>query len=112
MNLLDRLIDRAARSMGPLLAQQSIDRASTDRSRRPVQLSVHSRSSLNQYSAQYSFQATDCFPVSHCRNNGQRRDRNESCRNDYHQSPEVIVAEQRIEPATSFPKNRILYATE
>ena len=37
----------------------------------------------------------------HCRNNGQRRERNESCRSDYHQSLERILAEPGIEPAIS-----------
>ena len=41
------------------------------------------------------------FPHNHCRNNGQRLDRNESCRKDYHQSAERILAEPGIEPATS-----------
>ena len=41
------------------------------------------------------------FPHNHCRNNGQRWERNESCRNDYHQSSERILAEPGIEPATS-----------
>ena len=38
------------------------------------------------------------FPHNHCRNNGQRRERNESCRNDYYQSPERIFAKPGIEP--------------
>ena len=33
------------------------------------------------------------FPHNHCRNNGQQRERNESCRNDDHQSSETILAE-------------------
>ena len=41
------------------------------------------------------------FPHNHCRNNGQRWKRNDSCRNDYHQSSERILAEPGIEPATS-----------
>ena len=41
------------------------------------------------------------FPHNHCRNNGQRRERNESCRNEYHQSSEKILAKPGIEPATS-----------
>ena len=41
------------------------------------------------------------FPHNHCRNNRQRRVRNESCRNDYHQSSERILAVSGIEPATS-----------
>ena len=39
------------------------------------------------------------FLYDHCRNKGQRRERNESCRNDYHQSSERIWAEPEIEPA-------------
>ena len=38
------------------------------------------------------------FPLNHCRNNGQLRERNESCRNDYHQSSEKILAKPGIEP--------------
>ena len=41
------------------------------------------------------------FPHNHCRNNGQRWERNESCRNDYHQSSERVLPELGIEPATS-----------
>ena len=41
------------------------------------------------------------FPHNHCRNNAQRWERNESCRNDYHQSSERTLAEPGIEPATS-----------
>ena len=41
------------------------------------------------------------FPYNHCQNNRQRWRRNESCRNDYHQSWERILAEPRIVPATS-----------
>ena len=80
-------------------------------SRRPMQLSMHSWSSLNQYSAQYSFQATGCYPTYHCRNHGQRRERNESFRNDYHQSSEGILAESGIEPAISCSQEQdpILY---
>ena len=37
----------------------------------------------------------------HCRNNGQRSERHESCRNDYHQSLERILAEPGIKPETS-----------
>ena len=42
------------------------------------------------------------FPHNHCRNNGRWWERNESCRNDYHQSSERILAEPGIEPATAF----------
>ena len=41
------------------------------------------------------------FPHNHCRNNGQRWERHESCSNDYHQSSERILAKPGIEPATS-----------
>ena len=41
------------------------------------------------------------FPHNHCRNNGQRWERNQSCRNDYHQSSERILGEPGIEPVTS-----------
>ena len=41
------------------------------------------------------------FPHNHCRNNWQRWQRNESCRNDYHQSSERTLAEPGIKPATS-----------
>ena len=40
------------------------------------------------------------FPHKHCLNNWQRWERDESCRNDYHQSSENILAELGIEPAT------------
>ena len=40
------------------------------------------------------------FPHNHRRNKGQRWERDESCRNDYHQSSERILAEPGIEPAT------------
>ena len=49
----------------------------------------------------HSSQATDCFRHNHCRNNWLRWDRKESCRNDYHQSSEGILAKPGIEPATS-----------
>ena len=41
------------------------------------------------------------FPNNHCRNNGQWWERNEFCRNDYHQPLEKILAKPGIEPATS-----------
>ena len=47
------------------------------------------------------FKPLAAFPHNHCRNNGQQREGNESCRNDYHQSSERIFAEPGIEPATS-----------
>ena len=46
---------------------------------------------VKQYSAQYSFQATGCFPTAY-QNNGKGWERNESCHNDYHQSSEKILA--------------------
>ena len=36
------------------------------------------------------------FPYNHGRNNGQQWERNESCRNDYHQSLERISAEPEV----------------
>ena len=48
------------------------------------------------------------FP--HLRKNGQRRERNESCHNDYHQSSERILAEPGMEPATSC--SEVLNATD
>ena len=48
------------------------------------------------------------FPCNHCRNNGQRRERNESCRNDYHQSSERTLADLVIEPVTSVLKSATL----
>ena len=47
------------------------------------------------------------FPQNLCRNNGQQWERNESCRNDYHQS--WILAEPGIEPATSCSQVRLSY---
>ena len=41
------------------------------------------------------------FPHRSYRNNGQCLERNESARNDYHQSSESISAKPRIEPASS-----------
>ena len=67
---------------------------------RPVHLSMLSWSSFNQYSAQHSSNPL-VFPQNHCRNNEQRWERNESCRNDYHKSSERILAEAGIESATS-----------
>ena len=40
------------------------------------------------------------FPRNHCQNNRQRCERNESCRNNYHQSSERILTDPGIEPAT------------
>ena len=65
----------------------------------PVHLSMLSWSYLNQYSAQYSFQATGCFPTTIVKTMGSG-ERNEACLNDYHQSSERILAEPGIEPAT------------
>ena len=50
------------------------------------------------------------LPHNHCRNNGQQWERNESCRNDYHQSSERILAEPAIEPAT--PCSHVHNATD
>ena len=50
------------------------------------------------------------FPHNHYWNNGQPWERNESCCNDYHQSPERILAWLGIEPATSF--SWVLYVTD
>ena len=75
-----------------------------------VHLSMLSWSSLNQYSTQYSFQATGCFSHNHCWNNRQQWERNKSCCNDYHQSSERISAEPRIEPATSC--SQVLYTID
>ena len=41
------------------------------------------------------------FQHNQCRNKGQRWERNESSRNDYHQSSERILAEPGSEPVTS-----------
>ena len=41
------------------------------------------------------------FLDNHCRNNGQRLERNESCHNGYPQSSKRILAEPGIEPVTS-----------
>ena len=51
----------------------------------PVNISMLSWSSFNQCSAQYYLLllATAAFPHNHCRNNRQRWERIESCRNDY-----------------------------
>ena len=50
------------------------------------------------------------FQHSHCRNNGERWQRNESCRNNYHQSSERILAKPGIEAKTSC--SQVLCATE
>ena len=41
------------------------------------------------------------FLHNHCQNNGQSWERNESCRNDYHQSLERILAKPAMKAATS-----------
>ena len=46
-------------------------------------------SSFDQYASRYSTKPLAAFPHNHCRNNGQRWERNESCRNDYRQSSET-----------------------
>ena len=67
-------------------------------SRQPVYLSCFPGVLFNQYSAQYSFQVTGCcstYPLSKQRTAVKE---DESCRNDYHQSSERILAEPGIEP--------------
>ena len=71
-------------------------------SRHLVLLSIFSQS----YPNTILFKPLAAFPHNHCRNNGQRWERNESCRNDYHQFSERILAEPGIEPATYFSKVR------
>ena len=43
---------------------------------------------FNQCFGQYSFQVACCFPKNNCGKNDQQYERNESCRNNYHQSSE------------------------
>ena len=50
------------------------------------------------------------FPHNHCLNNGQLWESNQSCRNDYHQSLERILAEPGIEQATF--RSRVRNATD
>ena len=71
-------------------------------SRRPVHQSMLSLS-LRVTSTPHNILSKPmaAFPHNHCRNNGQRWEKNESCRNDYHQSSERILAEPGIESATS-----------
>ena len=60
----------------------------------PVRLSILSCNSFDQYYVNYSFpKPMATFPHNHCQNIRQRRQRNESCRNDYHQSTDRILAE-------------------
>ena len=47
------------------------------------------------------------FPHNHCRNNGQQRKKSESCRNDYHQSWERILAEPGIKPVISYSQAKL-----
>ena len=47
------------------------------------------------------FKPLAAFPQNHRQNNRQQWERNESCRNDYHQSSERILAELGIKPVTS-----------
>ena len=75
-----------------------------------MHLSMFSHSSFNQYSVQYSFMPLAAFPHNHCQNNGQWWERNESCRIDWHQSLERILAEQGIKPVTSC--SQVCYATD
>ena len=65
----------------------------------PVHLSMLSLSSFNQYCSQYSFQLLSHITIVETIDSGER---NESCCNDYHQSSERLLAEQWIEPATSW----------
>ena len=48
------------------------------------------------------------LPRNHCRNNGQRLERNESCRNDHHQSSERILAEKRHDRGHYFTRGQNL----
>ena len=73
----------------------------------PVHLPVLS---WNLYLAKHSFQATGYFLTYHCRNNGQRSEKNGSYRNDYHQTSEMILAETEIKLATSC--SQVLCATD
>ena len=50
------------------------------------------------------------FQHDHCRNNGQRWERNVFCHNDYHQSSEGKLTEPGIEPA--IPCSQVLHATD
>ena len=68
--------------------------------RRPVHLSMLSWSSFNSTPHSILSKPMAAFPHNHCQNNGQRWERNESGRYDYHQSSERILAEPGIEPAT------------
>ena len=70
-------------------------------SRPPVHLSMLFCSSLTSATHNFLFKSLGASPHNHCQNNRQRWDRNESCRNDYHQSLERILAEPGIKPATS-----------
>ena len=49
------------------------------------------------------------FLCNHCQNNGQRWERNESSRNDYHQSSKRVFSELGIESATSCSQVRKIY---
>ena len=49
------------------------------------------------------------FLNNHCQNNGQRWERNEFIRIDYHQFSEKLSADSEIKPATS--RSQVLYAT-
>ena len=81
-------------------------------SRRLVQLSLLSLSSYNQYSAQYSFQITGCFPSWPLSKHWTpvREEWYLVAIMDYHQSPERMVAESGIEPATSY--SQVRHATD
>ena len=70
-------------------------------SRRPVHLSMLSWVLFTSSRHKILFNPQAAFPHKHCQNNGERWEMNDSCRNDYHQSSERILAEPGIEPATS-----------
>ena len=78
--------------------------------RRPVHLSMLSGVLLTSTLHNILSKPLAAFPLNHCRNNGQRWVRNESCSNDAHQSSERILAEQEIEPTTSC--SQVLYTTD
>ena len=69
--------------------------------RRPLHLSMFPGILLTSTPHNFLSKPLAAFPHNLCRNNGQRWERNESCRNGYHQSSERILVEPGIEPATS-----------
>ena len=70
-------------------------------SRQPVHLSMLPRVLLTSTPYNIVSKPLAAFPRNYCLNQEQWWERNESCRNDYHQSSERILTEPRIEPATS-----------